>query len=82
MPCDPLPGGGFVCSRGPRWKKCSVPGCTERGTQLCDWKLKGSSAGRTCDAAICVRHATKPAPDKDLCPAHARAWQEWKEART
>lgn len=51
--------------------------CGRPGTLLCDWKVKGRRSG-TCDAPICNRCATSPAPDKDLCPQHARAWEERK----
>jgi hypothetical protein len=70
---------GFVCGR--RRAACSVPGCRREYEVLCDWKLKGAKAGKTCDAKLCGKCTTKPAPDKDLCPAHARAWAEWKAAR-
>ncbi len=47
----------------------------------CDWKVPGRKRG-TCDAPICSRCTTSPAPEKDLCPDHAAAWQRWKEARS
>ena len=30
------------------------------------------------DKPICDRCTHSPAPDKDLCPAHAKQWQEMK----
>lgn len=76
-------GGGFAVICGlPRPKRCSVPGCSRDGTQLCDWKLKLPPGSRrkkvpTCDAPLCEQHTTKPAEGKDLCPPHAKAWREW-----
>ena len=78
MPCTPIPGGGFVCSRGTR--RCSVPGCAARmAAKLCDYPVKRADrmgrvvAGATCDAALCAAHAVSVGPDRDYCPPHARA---------
>lgn len=77
MPCQhvKLPGGGTAIVCGPRQR---VPKCkcgSGRGADLlCDWK---TDEGKTCDAKICEACATKPAEDKDLCPAHAEAWKAW-----
>lgn len=62
----------IVCrSRAPR-KRCSC--CQQVGaTQLCDWK---TGDGKTCDKPVCTTCSTKPAPDKDLCRAHATEWGE------
>lgn len=77
MPCERvnLPGGAvaIVCSSG-RSKRCK---CGRRATLACDWKVEGKKSG-TCDAPICDRCTTSPAPDKDLCPPHAQAFEEWK----
>ena len=63
---------GFAC--GP---SRYTPGCCKCRTSparlLCDWKLP---SGRTCSKPICERCTTKPAPEKDLCPEHAKAWAE------
>lgn len=73
-----LPGGGtmIVCGerrREPRTcKACGEP--IAGAVLLCDWKLTGAAAGRTCDAPLCARCATAVAEDKHLCPPHARAW--------
>ena len=42
---------------------------------LCDWKVPLKRG--TCDAAVCVNCSTSPAPNKDLCPTHAKAFAEW-----
>lgn len=66
----------IVCGRSRR-KRCK---CGRPADLLCDWR--GVPAGkRTCDAPICSRCSTSPAPGKDLCPAHAIAWREWKARR-
>lgn len=61
----------IVCSPTKRCK------CGRRATLLCDWKVPTKKSG-TCDAPICDRCTTSPAPDKDLCAKHARAFEEWK----
>lgn len=75
--CDrvSLPGGGvaIACSRRKR-KRCA---CGKPATLECDWKMPQRKSG-TCDAPICSRCTTSPAPDKDLCREHARAFEEWK----
>jgi hypothetical protein len=80
MTCTPvsLPGGGtaIVCTTG-RARRCR---CGNRATLLCDWKMPRKKSG-TCDAPICPKCTTSPAPEKDLCPAHAAAWAEWQAAR-
>lgn len=80
MPCEPIraqlqdgtPIVGVVCTRGVRAKRCV--NCGKAADRLCDWKLTGPKAGKTCDRPVCRSCTTRPAPDKDLCPAHARAW--------
>lgn len=76
MPCDTFKLDGVtvtVCSRGRRAKPCVV--CGARSTRLCDFPLKGRLEGKTCDAALCPRHAVRVGKDRDYCPAHHRATQ-------
>lgn len=82
MPCDPigavLPDGtvvtGIVCTRG-RAEWCSA--CQRmRYKVLCDWKLRGKKAGRTCDRKLCYACATRVGEDKHLCPPHGRLWDK------
>lgn len=79
MPCDPvkLPGGawGLVCSRGRRSAPCLY--CGRASSRLCDFKLTGEKAGKTCDKAMCDRCAYRPAgTEEDYCRAHAIAMRE------
>ncbi|SEI69487.1 hypothetical protein SAMN05518849_101585 [Sphingobium sp. AP50] len=80
MPCQHvrLPTGGtaIVCSSGRR-PQCA---CGQPAPLLCDWKVPARRSG-TCDAPICRACAISPAPDKDLCPAHAQDFETWKAAR-
>jgi hypothetical protein len=65
----------IVCRRGQRSRggaPCSVPGCGETHTHLCDYPLKGKKEGQTCDAKLCESHATRLGPGKDYCPAHTK----------
>lgn len=82
MTCEfvPMPGGGTAIVCGPRRKhdKC---GCGRRATLLCDWKMETVHSSGTCSKPICTRCTTSPAPDKDLCPAHAAEYAKWKQAR-
>jgi hypothetical protein len=73
-----LPDGSaaIVCSSHSR-QRCA---CGRRATQLCDWKVPGKKSG-TCDAPLCSRCTTSPAPDKDLCAKHVQAFAEWRAAR-
>ena len=79
MPCEhvTLPSGGFaiVCGTRPR-RRCA---CGRLAPLLCDWKAPTKTG--TCDDPICARCATSPAPDKDLCPKHATAYEAWKAVR-
>lgn len=73
-----LPGGiaAIVCgTRGAR--RCA---CGRKSTLLCDWRVPARKSG-TCDAPICDQCSTRPAPDKDLCPAHAAEFEVWKARR-
>lgn len=67
-----LPGGGsaIVCGTRSR-QRCA---CGKPATLACDWKVPTKKSG-TCDAPICARCTTSPAPDKDLCPSHAKAYE-------
>lgn len=82
MPCHtvPLKGGGvaIVCTGRQRPKKCK--GCGRPAGLACDWKVPNRKSG-TCDAPICARCTTSPAPGKDLCPDHAEAFKAWLAAR-
>lgn len=78
---------GIVCNRGGKTRRCV--NCNQRKAgRLCDWKLKGKKAGKTCDRPLCATCSVTPvlpdgskAKDKDLCPAHARLWEEMKARR-
>lgn len=75
-----VPGGWIIhCSRGRLRAHCSV--CGREATQRCDWKLKGSKLGQTCDRWLCRTCSFTPAPDKDLCPVHRKMYDEWLAAR-
>mgnify|MGYP007030462533 CR=1 FL=1 len=81
MACDliDLPGGGraiFCSSR----KRQLCDECGRAATLLCDWKVSERRSG-TCDRPICRTCATSPAPEKDLCPEHARAFADWRHQR-
>lgn len=73
MPCTrvPMPTGGFAIICGPRTKqRCA---CGAPATKLCDWKVKERKSG-TCDKPLCAKCSHSPAPEQDLCPAHADEW--------
>jgi hypothetical protein len=73
----PMPNGGAAIVCGTRRRqRCA---CGRPGTLLCDWKTPTTRG--TCDAPICARCTTSPAPDKDLCAKHAAAFEAWKAAR-
>lgn len=72
----PTGGAAIVCGTRRR-EKCK---CGRPATLLCDWKVPTKSSG-TCDAPICASCSTSPAPDKDLCRAHAAEFAEWKARR-
>lgn len=73
-----LPSGGaaIVCSSG-QAKRCR---CGRRADLLCDWKVPARRSG-TCDVPICSNCAISPAAGKDLCPAHAEAFEAWRRRR-
>ncbi len=80
MACETviMPGGGraIVCGTRRR-QRCA---CGRPATLLCDWKAPRKRSG-PCDAPICEPCSINVAPDKDLCPAHAKAFAEWRVAR-
>lgn len=83
MTCEflTLPNGAraIVCGSF-KHQKC---GCGRKATLLCDWKTPNTvRKSQTCDAPLCDRCTTKPAPDKDLCKCHAREFERWQAGRT
>lgn len=80
MTCHPVEipgvGRGFVCTSGRR-KRCA---CGRPATLECDWKVPTRKSG-TCDAPICAKCTTSPAPGKDLCGKHAEEFKVWKASR-
>lgn len=88
MKCErvPMPTGGFaiVCGRTVRRQRCQ---CGAPATLFCDWILPEGERPRrkrpkTCDAPLCSSCTLSPAPEKDLCPEHARAFEAWRANRT
>lgn len=77
MPCHHVNIGGtraIVCtSRGRRPKPCSC-GSGKPADLLCDWKVPNKRSG-TCDRPLCAACSHVPAPNKDLCPEHAKQWK-------
>jgi len=71
-----LPNGAsaIICTNERR-KLCLE--CGRAATLLCDWKVPERRSG-TCDEPICRSCATAVAPEKDLCPTHAREFERWK----
>ncbi len=70
MPCKwiNLPGGGVAHINMGRSRPKHCKFCTHgKGTLLCDFPV---GAGKTCDAPMCTRCATKIAFDIDYCPNH------------
>ncbi len=60
----------IVCSRGERRKRCKE--CNRDATKQCDFPLRGSKSGKTCDVYLCNACATPVGNDRDYCPPHAR----------
>ncbi len=54
--------------------RCEGCGRNTLDHRECDWKMPG---GGTCDAPCCEYCAIRPAPEKDVCRAHAAALGEW-----
>lgn len=83
MVCRTYNGNGFqaiVCSRSERPKACTF--CGRDADKQCDFKLRGSKAGKTCNAHVCSKcavpqgtHGVGPhsGDSIDYCPPHARA---------
>lgn len=72
-----LPGGGaaIVCTSGRRRQRRCL--CGHVASLECDWKMPGPlKRGKqvTCDAPLCPDCTSSPAPGKDLCAEHAKAW--------
>lgn len=67
----------IACSRGA--KPCVS--CGDRSTKLCDFPLRGTKAGKTCDAAICARCAVAAGKNVDYCPPHGRLMAKQEAAR-
>lgn len=53
------------CSACSRWANPEI---------LCDYKLRGPKAGKTCDVVLCDDCAREVADNKHLCPPHAKLW--------
>ena len=81
MACQLIPLGNgtnaIVCGSHSR-SRCA---CGRRADLLCDWKVPSRRSG-TCDQPVCSSCATSPAPGKDLCPEHARAFLAWSAQRS
>jgi hypothetical protein len=59
----------IVC-RSRTTKRCKS--CGKAAERECDFPLSGAKQGQTCNAPLCARCASRPLPDTDLCPPHAR----------
>lgn len=82
MGCTPINIGGIrgiVCERRRRPPLCKC-GSGLRVSRECDWKMPQKKSG-TCDAKLCDRCTHVPAHEKDLCPTHAKAWEEMKRRK-
>lgn len=64
----------IICGTRQRQQYCA---CGRVSAFLCDWKVPGKKSG-TCDRPMCKSHAANVAPDRDLCPEHAQAFEAWK----
>ena len=77
MPCEKFTtkdGATIIaCSRGKSLGACS---CGARAEYLCDYPLKGSKRGQTCDRPLCRRCAKLIKHDTHYCPVHARRAEE------
>jgi hypothetical protein len=76
-----VPGYGVAIVRGnfPKPQKCSK--CGAPATLACDWKIGKTTKGNktkilTCDMPLCEKCTYVPAEGKDLCPMHAKRWEE------
>lgn len=77
MPCKTMVMGDgsmvVLCSRG-GGERCCI--CGKPSSKLCDFKLTGAKAGKTCDKKLCARCAHKVADGVDYCPVHWRMSQK------
>ena len=86
MACEvvQLPGGAKAIVCGTRRHKARCR-CGRAAPLLCDWKVEGMekvTTTGTCDRPLCSACSTSPAPGKDLCPEHAKAYAAWLQTRT
>jgi hypothetical protein len=72
----PTGGAAIVCTTTRR-RRCA---CGRTASLLCDWKVPKNPSG-TCDAPLCERCTSSPAPQKDLCPRHADQWRRLQAER-
>jgi hypothetical protein len=70
-------GVAIICGGPHRTKFCA---CGRVASLECDWKVKTRKSG-TCDAPICAKCALQVGPDKHLCRAHQKAYEDWKRRR-
>jgi hypothetical protein len=66
-------GAAHLCVRGGRRPRCSVPGCDRPQAALCDYPVERKGRKGTCDTSMCATHRTSVGPNRDHCPAHAKA---------
>lgn len=74
MPCEiRREGDVLVVSCGPTRgrARCEVAACTRPAEALCDFALRGTAEGRTCDRRLCAAHRHRQGAGRDYCPAHA-----------
>jgi hypothetical protein len=82
MPCEVKKLGdsfAIACSRGPKAQPCKY--CGRASLKLCDHKLMGVKAGKTCDIPMCERCSTHVEPDLDFCRVHAQTDTEFTGGR-
>ena len=79
MICETVvtPAGAMIVCRSGRRKRCT---CGRAAKLECDWKVPARRSG-TCDRPLCESCSFVPAPGKDLCADHARAYAHWKAVR-
>jgi hypothetical protein len=75
-----LHGGADADRRRDRLHDDASPAVCMRPACSAALRLEGPDTRKsgTCDRPICEICTTSPAPEKDLCPEHARAWEAWK----
>lgn len=64
-------GVGIICTPRVRVRWCAD--CGKPASKQCDFPLRGSKAGKTCDRHICERCAVDVGTNLDYCQVHARA---------